>query len=373
MEGATATGVAIGGAEKLGHGVVHGLMKQNARCESFAIKIRPASDLSVATSDIEAIWMTSLSETPGSTEAMPSESALLPRLTLPPGWASLVRVHDLLGEITISCFDGVPNQALDVQASGPAMFCIGIFVAGSARMSLDKGESLNVGPGMAVVQTAAQTATGRFSMAGGQPIQVVDIRFSPAGLSQAGGRPLAALQGQFVQDRSLPHEQSLLGGFPAPPALLGVARDILCCQFDEAALSELYLRAKALEALALVLQAMRPVTSPRLSRERRQLLQARQLLDDRYDEDWSLARLAREVGLNEKKLQAGFRAMVGHTVHAHLHQSRMEAAAAMLARGMAVTEVGLAVGFTSPSHFTKTFRRSKGLTPKEWRARREEL
>lgn len=298
---------------------------------------------------------------------------LLPAVSIPADWARMVSVDDLAqGGITIGCWNGDPVRALDVTAIGPAMFCIGVLLEGEASMALDGGAPLDLHSGMAVVQTADRPASGRFAMAGGQTIRLVDIRFSLDGLRLAGGRPLLALQGQFLRDCSLPEVSTLLGGFPAPASLLRIATEILTCDFADPTVRALYLHAKALEALAIVLQTVGPAAplTP-LSRERARLLKARRLLDARFDEDWPLARLAREVGLGEKKLQLGFRAMAGRSVHDHLREVRLSAAAAMLTRGSSVTETALAVGFASPSHFSKAFRASHGVLPRDWVRSRE--
>jgi AraC-like DNA-binding protein len=122
-----------------------------------------------------------------------------------------------------------------------------------------------------------------------------------------------------------------------------------------------------LEALAVVLQTVQHAAdTPVGPRERRQLAQARQLIDQRYDEAWTVARLARTVGLSEKKLKAGFRALAGHSVHAYLREVRLDAAASMLAAGHTVTEVALAVGYSNLSHFSKSFRDAHRVTPSQW-------
>ncbi|XDF37336.1 AraC family transcriptional regulator [Paracidovorax avenae] len=297
---------------------------------------------------------------------------LLPSVRIPAEWARMVRMHDLDEGATIGCWSGRPSVGLDITAEGPAMFCIGVLLEGQASMALDGGPPLHLHSGMAVVQTADRPSAGRFVMQGDMSSRLVDIRFTLDGLRQAGGRPLLALQGQFLQDCSLPAAQTLMGGFPAPASLLRVATDILTCDFSDKTVRSLYLRAKALEALAIVLQTVGP-TSPlsTMSRERPRLLQAKRLLDERFEEEWTLDRLAREVGLGEKKLQAGFKAMAGRSVHDHLREVRLSAAAAMLAAGTSVTDTAAAVGFASLSHFSKSFRESRGVLPREWlKARR---
>lgn len=298
--------------------------------------------------------------------------SLLPQVVLPTDWTHMARVHELDHGITLTCWNGRPASDLQVSAKGPPMFCIGVLLEGSARMALDGGPMLELRSGMAVVQTAARPVSGQFAMRGGQASRLVDIRFSMEGLQRVGGKPLMALQGRFLQDCSLSDAQMLMGGFPAPAVLLRVATDILTCDFGDETVRRLYLQAKALEALAIVLQAVGP-TEPTasLARERTRLLQARRLMDERFGEDWTIARLAREVGLGEKKLQAGFRAMAGRSVHEHLREVRLAAAAALLADGASVTDAALATGFTSLSHFSKTFRAERGLLPSQWRETRQ--
>ena len=289
---------------------------------------------------------------------------------LPLAWSGLVKHEDFDEDITLTAWRGTPAAALDVQAEGPPMLCIAVFLEGRASMAIDGGPPLLAEPGTAVIQTGDRPVRGRFQMEGGQPVRFVDIRYTPVGLLRAGGHPLVALQGDFLQNRSVPAAGSLLAGFPAPPPLLRAARDILECSYRNQMVRHLYLRAKALEALAVVLQTVQQAAdAPVGPRERRQLAQARQLIDQRYDEAWTVARLARAVGLSEKKLKAGFRALAGHSVHAYLREVRLDAAASMLAAGHSVTDVALAVGYSNLSHFSKSFRDAHRMLPSQWAKR----
>ncbi len=153
---------------------------------------------------------------------------------------------------------------------------------------------------------------------------------------------------------------------PAPPVLLQVALQIASCAYHQPDVRRLYLRAKALEMLAVVvgtfLKADRDATM-RAERSQRKILEAQRLIETRMHEPWTIVRLARAVGLNEKSLKAGFRTHVGHSIHVYLTKVRMEAAANMLAEGQTVTEVALATGFANLSHFSKTFRKAAGVPP----------
>ncbi|MBS7810300.1 helix-turn-helix transcriptional regulator [Roseococcus pinisoli] len=74
--------------------------------------------------------------------------------------------------------------------------------------------------------------------------------------------------------------------------------------------------------------------------------------------------LARQVGLNEKKLKAGFRTQFGTSVIGFLQDVRLRAAHRLLLEGRSsVTEVAMAVGYANPSHFALMFRRRYGVSP----------
>lgn len=296
--------------------------------------------------------------------------AYLPDIAIPACWASLLRVHALADGITIGCWEGRPERDWMVRAEGAAGFCIGILLdGGGSHMAFDGGATLDLKPGMAVLQSTAGTTTGWNEMKGGVTTRLVDLRFSPQLLQRIAGDVNPRLRGALLQDCSLPRADAYMGGLCASTALLRTASDILHCDFPDGAARTLYLHAKAMEALAIVLQGLasageaRPLPVPA---DRRRLLAARQLLEQRCGEAWTVAAVAQAVGLNEKRLQSGFLALYGQSVHAQLTQIRTEAAAAMLSRGASVTEVALTVGFSSLSHFSKVFRAQMGTAPKAW-------
>lgn len=90
---------------------------------------------------------------------------------------------------------------------------------------------------------------------------------------------------------------------------------------------------------------------------------------DEPDALHSLDTLATLVGMDVRRFTAAFRAAFGVTPWQYVLRARLDAAARMLRAGAApVTEVALATGFATPSHFATAFARRFGVAPSRWRA-----
>lgn len=288
------------------------------------------------------------------------------------GWRENLKV-DTVGEgISIAILDVVPPQDARIAVEGPPTFSISLFLEGEGTLSIDGGEPLPIAPGMAVVCATDQVVSGVNTVRGGARVRIVDVRFEPEFLAALGGPMWYRYGGRLLVDRSVPERGAVMVGFPAPPALLQPAAQIAACPYEAADVRGLYLRAKAMEMLAVTVAAFREAgrAAAKPDRESRKIAEAQRLLEARMAESWTIDRLARAVGLNEKSLKAGFRAQVGHSIHAYLIKVRMEAAACMLEAGQSVTETALATGFGNLSHFSKTFRKAVGVAPSAFARRR---
>jgi signal transduction histidine kinase/ligand-binding sensor domain-containing protein/DNA-binding response OmpR family regulator len=88
------------------------------------------------------------------------------------------------------------------------------------------------------------------------------------------------------------------------------------------------------------------------------------------DEDFSVQRLAREVGLDRTQLFRRVRASTGMPPLDLIRSARLEKAALLLERGVgSVSEIAYAVGFKSVSHFSASFRDRFGVSPSGYAAR----
>jgi AraC-like DNA-binding protein len=90
---------------------------------------------------------------------------------------------------------------------------------------------------------------------------------------------------------------------------------------------------------------------------------ARAYLAERWADRVSLAELATVSGLSRFELVRRFRADTGMPPHAFQIDLRIGHARRMLAAGQPPAAVAASCGFADQAHFTRTFRRSVGVTP----------
>lgn len=104
----------------------------------------------------------------------------------------------------------------------------------------------------------------------------------------------------------------------------------------------------------------------------RHLLRVRDLIDRAYAEQLDLDALARSAAVSRSYFSRSFKAAFGETPHQYLMSRRMERAKALLRAGeLPVTEVCLAVGFSSLGSFSAQFRRVVGESPSAYRRRED--
>ena len=234
------------------------------------------------------------------------------------------------GNIQLNTLDLWVAEDQVIEAQGPATFCIAVFLEGRGQLSIKDGPQLAIEPGMTVVFHAPQPTFGSTLFLGDHQLHCLDIRYSLDFLSSVGVDSLQRLVPMFQQDCSVANVTMLAR--PTSSRLMGIAKDILSCSMQGLARS-VYLQGKSLEALAQVLEVLEPVSDnqPRLSKQDRQRVQqAISLLDQQFQVPWTIARLAREVGINERKLKSGFHQLVQSTVHSYLEGNRLNAARDLL-------------------------------------------
>jgi AraC family transcriptional regulator len=126
----------------------------------------------------------------------------------------------------------------------------------------------------------------------------------------------------------------------------------------------------AMEGLALEIlaEASRHGLHASDRRPARWLLQARELLHDRFSENLPLDEVAAAVGVHPVHLARVFRRQYGCTLGDYIRKLRVEFACRELeASDASLAQIAVLSGFSDQSHFTNTFRRQMGVTPGEFR------
>ena len=282
-------------------------------------------------------------------------------------WNDSVRHESLQNACAVNTIDWCAREAQSGMVEGPATLSIALFLKGRGRFSVQGGATVDLVDRSLVLFHSRRPARGRNDIDAGCRLLGVDFRFEPGVLQR---------MGLIGEDRigaiDLPQDIPLLLRLPLGADLGKVAEETVGCTMQGLA-REVYLSAKALEVLAHVISRQDPSTDAvdQFSLRDRLLIRlAAETIATRFQEAWTIPRLARETGLNERKLKRGFRALLGVTVHGHLERVRIEAAAEMLAAGnTTVTDTAIAVGYANPSHFAKVFSRQKGMRPNLWQRR----
>jgi len=91
-------------------------------------------------------------------------------------------------------------------------------------------------------------------------------------------------------------------------------------------------------------------------------------INDRLEDDLSLAELAALVGLSPDHFARAFKQTTATSAHRYVLLKRIERACALL-RGpqMPIVEIAVRCGFAGQSSFTTSFRRVKRVTPRAYR------
>ncbi len=96
----------------------------------------------------------------------------------------------------------------------------------------------------------------------------------------------------------------------------------------------------------------------------------RLIQDHLADSDLSVPFLVQELAISKSSLFLKVKELTGETPNRLISLARLNKAAALLSEGqLSIAEIAFAVGFSSPSYFTKSFARQYGMTPHEWVAR----
>jgi AraC-like DNA-binding protein len=246
----------------------------------------------------------------------------------------------------------VPSKLEFIASRGPGV-----------RATLD-GTTFQVGASTFQVMQMKRPVQLEWTSEGAGRDETVCLEVSEAQVNELWGtRALpASLARTLAQDGPFARDSQRM-----TPELFRLLDEVLHCDATGPS-RRLYLEGKGLELLALMIdrfEEAEQAASPRLSQwDVDRLQRARGILIGRYRAPPRLPELAREVGLNEAKLKAGFRTLFGCSVFSYLRSHRMlEARRLLRETSYNVTEVALQVGYENPSKFAAAFRKQFGMSP----------
>ncbi|NEQ33836.1 MAG: helix-turn-helix transcriptional regulator [Leptolyngbya sp. SIO4C5] len=187
---------------------------------------------------------------------------------------------------------------------------------------------------------------------------------------------LAAMVMEYEESLPLAFRRMVLGNDERPvlpplkitPTMQRLLQQIWQCPHTGLTRS-LFLEAKSLELIALYIEAAQTeagASSNLPAADVESIQQAQTILRQNLCTPPSLMELARQVGINDRKLKQGFREMLDTTVFGYLTQQRMERACQLLQQDRSVAAVAAMVGYDSPTAFSGAFRRQLGMTPKAY-------
>jgi len=268
-------------------------------------------------------------------------------------------------DLSMAVGSATPAQAAEITSPIFDGFQVIVMMEGRLSSRIDGSASFDIAePGVLVVQSTGHHE-GRDRLAGGVLQRFVRIGFDAAS---------AERNGIVLERLAASRAPRLYRGdvdvirLPLSPALKTIAMQALVCPV-QGAMRDLYLAGKGMELAALTLDALLQDDSSeatplgRVDLER--LWHARELALEHYRQPLTLHELARRVGTNVNKLNAGFRQAFGATVFEFIQQHRLQEAHRMLATGAySVSEVALSVGY-GMAHFSTLFRQRYGCSPSQ--------
>jgi AraC-like DNA-binding protein len=96
-------------------------------------------------------------------------------------------------------------------------------------------------------------------------------------------------------------------------------------------------------------------------------------LNENLDSDLSIDNIASRFYMNRYYLMYHFKDQTGYTLHSYILQKRLAKAAMLIKKGLQIAYVSDQCGFKDYSSFVRAFKKSFGLSPKQYYKAIEEI
>lgn len=94
--------------------------------------------------------------------------------------------------------------------------------------------------------------------------------------------------------------------------------------------------------------------------------QAKLLIDEFYDKNWTIRELAQKTGTNECYLKSDFKKLTAQTIGDYRTHKRMQLAIKFLQEGLSIATIANKLGFNSTQYFNRVFCKYYGFTPDKY-------
>ncbi len=160
--------------------------------------------------------------------------------------------------------------------------------------------------------------------------------------------------------------------FQADPAMRDLFAEMLViCRSGPADLSAIRLSALMCQWFLLLVESAGRTSGNEITPD---IAKALGVMDEDAEKPPTIADLARAACLSESRFKGKFCQQLGMPPGEYMLRKRIERATVLLRRGrMGVTEIALALGFSSPQHFSSTFKKFFCQSPHAWQKSRRGL
>lgn len=197
-------------------------------------------------------------------------------------------------------------------------------------------------------------------------IETFGVNFSPeffVSIAQNGNEPL-----KRFAEKVLSKENSILSNEWKTNTfkIQQVISDMVHCTYTDE-LRDLFLLSKSIELL--VLQADLYDKSDKdlfikNEKDKKILIEAKEFLSKNIEHPPTIVELSKLFHINEYKLKKGFKELFGTTIFGFIHQNRMSLAKRLLLdTDFSAKEIAYKIGYSSPQHFSKAFKKEFGISP----------
>ena len=261
-----------------------------------------------------------------------------------------------------------------VNIEGEHYFKVRILLAG--KLLNMQGETL-LESGHAVAFLAPGQGRDGFFIAADTETKLLVLHCQPKVLTETLGLTVSAVPPPFDRLFGPPQAGSLHRIALGPEVLSAAQRIIESRDQIPATVRAPYLEAMATSILCQIIADLSNSNRIRLAqsslnaRDLNRIYETRDYLAQHFAAPPRIPQLARMVGINQTKLKAGFKEVLGVTIYDYILGRRMDRACELLVtQDYPIATIAHMVGYEHAANFTGAFKRHLGCLPRAWKRRR---